>query len=97
MNRPDGYKIFPRILSFYLPDFLWACALCSGLFAVYPLRARVGWIWGAVTLLYGVGWELLQWCAVISGTADTVDVFLYLAAAIVVVAINYKMEKRKDL
>lgn len=80
--------------SFYLPDFLWSLSLCCGLYAIYPLK-RYTWLWGAITFLYGCLWELMQVLCVVSGTADTIDIFLYLTAAVTVVIINYFLNKEK--
>ena len=99
-----SYKIFrietamcilPTGISFYLPDFLWAAALCSGLFALWPLGIN-GFIWGIITFLYGALWELLQLFSVVKGTADLIDVMLYLMAAFAVVMINYFLKTRKE-
>ena len=95
LNIGEDCSFVPPVISFYVPDFLWASALCSGLFAAYPLRTKNGWIWGAVTTLYGIVWEILQFFMIVSGTADIVDVLLYLTAAVVVVMINFYLEMRK--
>jgi hypothetical protein len=97
MNIKNSFNILPVSLSFYLPDFLWAMALCSCLFAVCPMNAYRGFIWGIITFLYGAGWEILQLFKVVSGTADIIDVLLYLIAAVAVVMINlyFKEEERK--
>ena len=96
LNIKENYNFFPLVISFYVPDFLWSSALCSGLFVIYPLKSNKGWIWGAVTFLYGVVWEILQLFSIVSGTADVIDVLLYLAAAFAVVMINFNLEKRKN-
>ncbi|MBQ8605840.1 MAG: hypothetical protein IJ408_03810 [Clostridia bacterium] len=96
LNVKEYTGIFPSFVSFYIPDFLWATSLCSGLFAVYPLKAKKSLIWGIITFLYGALWEFFQAVSIVSGTADIIDVILYLTAAVVVVAINYYLKKREE-
>ena len=91
-------KYYPKnaiFISFYLPDFLWALSLCSCLFAFFPLKKQIMWLWGAVTFLYGCFWELLQMLSSGFGTADIIDIILYFTAAATVVLINYYFNKEK--
>lgn len=81
------------VLSFYFPDYLWAFSLCSGLFAIYPLKQKLIYLWGIVTFIYGVLWEILQYYSIVSGTFDIVDIFMYFAAASSVVTIFYYINK----
>lgn len=82
-------------ISYYIPDYLWAFSLCSGLFAIYPLKPSLGFWWGIVTFIYGVIWEIMQYFALISGTFDIVDIIMYFTAASSVVTINYLFNKEK--
>lgn len=96
LNLENTKAFLPIIISYYLPDFLWAISLCSGLFVIYPLDSRKGVVWGVVTFLYGFLWEALQLFSIVSGTADIIDVLLYLAAALTVVVINNYFKKREE-
>lgn len=95
LNITVSHSFIPLGISFYVPDYLWACALCSGLFSIYPLKRDKGWIFGVVTFIYGTVWELMQLIDIVPGTADIIDIILYLAAAYTVVMINSNFEKRK--
>ena len=91
------YKTEDRftIISYYIPDYLWAFSLCSGLFAIYPLKSKHGFWWGAVTFIYGVAWEFMQYSSLVSGTFDIVDIIMYFTAASSVVSINILFNKEK--
>ena len=108
-SRPDAYVsilfskifhinriqvLFPSIVSYYIPDFLWAVSLCSGLIALVPIKWNA--LWGILTALYGVLWEGLQFICAVNGTADIIDIIMYLSAAISVVMINYFIKMREE-
>lgn len=106
LTRPDAYIsivvyklfkfknmktiVFPFV-SFYIPDYLWGVALCSCLNAVCPYENTI--LWGVITFLYGTLWECLQLFSLVNGTADIIDVSMYLLAAITVILINYNFKK----
>lgn len=77
------------VLRYYLPDFLWAYSLYSGLCAVILPQGRE-WLWPALaTFGLGVGWELAQYYSWVGGTSDIIDVTLY-GAAVAVAIINFR-------
>lgn len=77
-------------LRYYLPDFLWGVSLGSFLQAINLPKKWGVLICGVVVLLLGSSWELMQLLGVASGTADILDVLMYLAAGAVTVFINCK-------
>lgn len=82
------------LCKFYLPDFLWALSLGSGLIAAHD-AGKKGVVTGAATAFgCGVVWELMQYLKVIGGTADIHDVIMYVLASVLCIIINLK-EKRK--
>ncbi len=77
-------------VAFYLPDFLWGFALCSGLLAIFDSGIRGSLVCVLTALFWGVAWEMAQYAGVVSGTGDVVDVLMYLVAAGVAVIIHVK-------
>ncbi len=71
-------------IRFYLPDALWAFSL--GCFLSTLLENRL--IFALIVAGYGIAWELAQALSIISGTADLIDVGMYVIAALAVVGIN---------
>ncbi len=83
-------------LSYYIPDYLWAFSFCSGLFAIYPLRPKLGLWWGVTTFIYGALWEIMQYFSLVSGTFDIIDIIMYFIAASSVITINFIFNKEKE-
>ena len=83
------------IFKYYLPDFLWAFSLCCGLNVLYEKKVLRAIEAGIVTILFGCAWEILQYANIIFGTADIIDVILYLTASITSVMINILILRRK--
>ena len=85
-----GYDFF----AYYFPDFLWAFSLIFGLFSILsPLKQNTV-LCLLITVAYGYTWELAQYLNWISGTADWIDVVMYIAAAISAVMIKYIILRR---
>ena len=76
-------------LRYYLPDMLWALALGCCLQGFVAPKG-VGLLCGAVSLLFGMLWELLQFGDVLKGTGDWWDVLMYFCGALASVIINLK-------
>ena len=77
-------------VAFYLPDFLWGFALCSGLLAIFNPDIRGGLACALTALLWGVVWEIAQYAGVVSGTGDVVDILMYLMAIGIATIIHIK-------
>lgn len=66
-------------LRYYLPDGLWGYALAMGLYSLYPPQGKRRDVFpAAAAAIVGAAYELAQGCGWIRGTADIVDVLLYL-------------------
>ena len=76
------------LLSYYIPDFLWAFSLCCMLIAVNTNNLQSVLLCAGFTLFFGIMWELLQHLHILSGTGDIWDVFIYLLAAVLSAIIN---------
>lgn len=68
-------------LSFYFADFLWCYSLAIGLCAIFVPCGRGRFHCCLLAFGWGVIWELGQMAGVIGGTADILDVLMYLLAA----------------
>ena len=107
LYRQDTYigalSIFPAIphhwgynfFAYYFPDFLWAFSLSFGLFAVLAPEKHKTTLCFLLTVTYGSLWEFCQHHGWISGTADFVDLCMYVAAASAAVIIKYTILRRK--
>ena len=83
-----------HFLRYYLPDFLWGLSLGCYLQAVHLPERHGVFICGSVVVVLGAGWEFAQFMNIVSGTADLLDVLMYLAAGVVTVIMNYKERKK---
>lgn len=80
-------------LKYYFPDFLWALALGSGLYAICNPSKEEGLLCGCSTFFCGCLWELLQYFRIVSGTGDVLDIMMYLFASFFITIINLKESK----
>ena len=79
---------------YYVPDLLWAFALCCGIQAIYEPEHK-GVLFCALTALCcGVVWEMLQWSRIVTGTGDVWDILMYLTGSVLSILINVKGEKQ---
>ena len=60
----------------YLPDFLWAMSL--GLVLLWIWSGRINWFWWMATILMACMFEYGQEIGWIPGTADRIDILMYL-------------------
>ena len=75
-------------IRYYFVDFLWGFSLSTGIIALND-PSRKGLLFCAfLAFICGSLWEVLQHFRVVTGTADLWDVFMYLLASIISVAIN---------
>ena len=85
-----------ELIKYYLPDFLWSLSLTCALFAINKSTVQVT----SIAVICGVLWEVSQATGLISGTADILDILMYLTAIIVAVLINkkgvFKNEKEQN-
>jgi len=79
-------------IKYYLIDYLWALSLISGLKLLFTTKKETLRICLFVFSL-GFIWETLQFLNIISGTGDILDVFMYLAAVVTAVIINFLNNK----
>ena len=85
-----GYDFF----AYYLPDFLWAFSLTFALFAILSPAKRKTILCSILTTVYGCFWEFAQHFAWVSGTADYMDILMYLAASFLAVVIKIHALRR---
>lgn len=81
-----------KFIKYYLIDYLWALSLVSGLNTLFITKKETLRICLFVFIL-GTIWEVLQFFNIISGTGDIIDIFMYLAAVITAVIINFLNNK----
>ncbi len=79
-------------IKYYLIDYLWALSLNSVLNSLFTTKKEMLLI---CLLVFSLGsiWEILQFSNIISGTGDILDIFMYLAASITAVIINFLNNK----
>ena len=73
---------------FYLPDLLWSMALGCFLCTIHGSTTKSVLVSAAVSASSGFVWEFLQFLDIVSGTADIVDISMYLIAALFVIIMN---------
>lgn len=78
-----------KILQYHLTDALWAYALTM---ALIPLLDH---LWAAgISIFFGTLWEFLQKESIVIGTADFIDILMYLTASILAALINFHYKRR---
>ncbi len=87
--------LWTEFILYWAPDYLWGVSLAAALFAVLLPLGKWAWRWSGVVACYGVVWEGLQLCQIVSGTADWWDILSYIAAALTVVIINFLICKER--
>lgn len=80
------------VIGFYLPDFLWAYALCFALsmFCKYYYAC-------IISSMFGVLWEVFQKFGLVRGTFDYFDILMYITASIIAVLILLLFNRRQLL
>lgn len=77
-------------LSYYLPDLIWAFSLASGLQAVFPSGVKAFLLCGILAFLCSTVWEVLQFCHIIPGTGDLLDIALCFCGSALSTILNLK-------
>lgn len=79
-----------NFLMFQLPDFLWGLSLGCFLQALHMPNGLGSLYCGVTVFACGTAWELLQLLHFIPGTADFLDILMYLSASILTAITNIK-------
>ncbi|MBQ9848677.1 MAG: hypothetical protein IJO64_06445 [Clostridia bacterium] len=88
--REKLHPHFSDFLNFYFLDFLWGFSLACALIALFDSEIKERATCCSVSLLCGIAWEVLQYEGFVGGTADFLDVIMYLLAALFAFIINIK-------
>lgn len=94
-NEIDYDNAIVSFLGFYFADFLWCFSLASGLCFVLFKDSHSVVICCLIAFVCGVFWEIGQMIHLFGGTADILDVLMYLLAACTRYIFNIK-EKRYE-
>jgi hypothetical protein len=92
--REGSFFLSLSNFDYYVPDLLWSFALSCGIQAICEPEKTKCYVCALVALSCGVAWEILQWCDVVSGTGDFLDILMYLAGSVLSILINIKGEQR---
>jgi hypothetical protein len=82
----------PALVQNYLPDGLWAYAFISAILIIWNRQIHPTWL--IIVCLLAAGFELLQYLQLISGTADMIDIAVYLICIGLGVLINYFLKEK---
>lgn len=77
-----------RVVRFYIGDYLWALSLSCWLHVIFLPRRRGSAVCTVAVCVVGLGYELLQFFGVVSGTGDIIDFLMYLLAGLTVNILN---------
>lgn len=83
-------------LQFYFPDLLWGMALACCLHAIHSPKLMGGCLCAITTVFYGCIWECLQYCGVLSGTGDVLDVAMYFLGGALCIILNLGGKKNEE-
>ncbi len=83
------------LIKYYIVDFLWAFSFSCCIHLIVNSSIKNELVCSGVVAIYGLIYETMQWCNVISGTGDIVDVLLYLLAALAVNILNLLFLKER--
>ena len=81
----------PGFFRYLLPDMLWSFSLSCGMLAIMEPEGRC--YWGITGFVLGSVWELLQYCHLITGTADGLDLLMYFTGSLLSIIINKRRMK----
>jgi len=87
-----------RLMRNHLPDGLWALSLVSLITYIWynDTSSRNIWIFFAGSMM--ILFEGLQYCSIVKGTGDVLDILSYIIFSIPIIIIRYKKnEKQKNL
>lgn len=73
------------LFRYYLPDLLWSFSLSCGLASILGTATKV---WFGSGFFFGCLWELLQLIGIVSGTADSLDILMYLTGSLLCIFIS---------
>jgi uncharacterized membrane protein len=82
----------PRLVSYHLPDGLWAYALISSILVIWNREIHAGWI--TIAAITCVIFEGLQWVRVMPGTADIYDLISYALFIIIALKLNLFFKRK---
>ncbi len=82
-------------LKFYLPDYLWALSFNGWLHIILKPREKGSFVCSAAVAVFGAGFEILQYFGIIKGTADIIDILLYVLAVATIKIIYTTKGKRE--
>lgn len=82
--REDLAFLKNDFVSFYLPDYLWGFSLANFLHILFPLNLKSSFLCMITVYAVGITYEILQFCNVIFGIGDILDMSLYLLAGLTV-------------
>ncbi len=85
-----------NFIKFYFPDYLWGVAFASGLHTLFLPTLRNSIRCSAVVFICGTVYEFLQYCALVPGTGDLIDVILYLLSGTTVSSIVFFRRKKDE-
>lgn len=73
---------FDNFIRYHLPDFLWCYSMSMALYSILlPKKSNISIC--VISMLFGIGLEVLQYLSIISGTFDFIDCIIYVLAAII--------------
>ena len=75
------------------PDALWAASFVAAISYIWFDQVKPRYFWCIVSIAAMVAFEICQFCGVIAGTGDPVDVVSYLTFSLPVMALGAKMKK----
>ena len=70
----------------YIPDGLWAYAFTSAILIIWQRDMNLLWL--LMVLMAGIFFEWMQFKSIVPGTADLVDIFIYLVFFLIALLFN---------
>jgi hypothetical protein len=81
----DNFVTIPWI-HYYIPDGLWAYAFASAILIIWQRKLNLLWL--LLMLIVNVFFEWMQFKAIIPGTGDLADIFIYLLFFMIALLFN---------
>ena len=79
------------LLRNYFPDYVWCYSLTNSILIIW--KRRVNFNWCIVIVLFSFAIEVLQYLHVINGTADPIDLIIYVLAILTALVTNHFIHK----
>lgn len=95
LYQPYFRNLEIKLLNNYLADFVWGYAFQSSILIIWDRKIKTVWVLSVISC--GIIYEIFQYFHILNGTADIMDISIYLLAILLSLILNkYFLQKYKS-